>query len=387
MALEGSLADFGIAEILQLISSQQKTGILHVSDPSAESVQVLFSSGRIIGCEVLNRDRKSLLGSMLLDAELITKEQLNRALKVQKQSLKRVGDALIEAGALTHPQLLEFTDLQRRETLYKLFEWKRGTYRFESKPPNFVKPTGNAISPESVLMEGFRILDEWPLIRVRINNYETVYRLLREIGDLETEAQTLNRILDDAFSEVAESASVGRGQAANDPRLGQSERRVLARIDGKRNVFKLIAMARLGEFETCKALLNLLNDGYIAPVQTRRAVESPRSAGRRPGLGITVVLNVLVLVGLVAGVVLMPTTQVELKENARQLMLEAHSRLRSNRISVIGTALEVYLIEMGDYPESLTDLVESKLIDPSTLDMGNSAPLQYVSIGSDYDLR
>ena len=38
MGLQGALSDFGIAEILQLIGSQQKTGVLHVEGGPEEEV-------------------------------------------------------------------------------------------------------------------------------------------------------------------------------------------------------------------------------------------------------------------------------------------------------------------------------------------------------------
>ena len=203
MALQGSLSDFGIAEILQLIGTQQKTGILHVDGDGEDGVQIYFSSGRIIRCDVTRRDKRDLIGAMLLSAEVIDHSQLNAALKGQKKSLKRVGDILVE-GKIVSPELLrEFTDLQTRETLYRLFEWKAGAYRFEGKPPNFARPLGAPIACESLLMEGFRLLDEWSLVRARISNFDTVYQRIKDFEQSETEAEALERILDDAFSEAS----------------------------------------------------------------------------------------------------------------------------------------------------------------------------------------
>ncbi len=394
MALQGSLSDFGIAEILQLIGSQQKTGILHVEGgPEEEDIQVYFSTGRIIRCEVSRRDKRDLLGARMLAAELIDKEQLNQALKTQKASLQRVGDVLVEMGAISPKDLADFADLQTRETIYRLFEWKSGKYRFESKPPNFARPSSTPISSENLLMEGFRMLDEWPLIRAKISNFDVVYRVIRDVEDLETEAEALDRILDDAFSEFVDEgpASVQKkGQTGALQNLGRHERVVLRLVDGKRSVYRIIDLSRLGEFETCKCLLTLLNEGFIAPVKVKKAQEAP-GRGRRgidwSGLFTKGLVNLVMLVGIAAAALLMPWSRVELRGNASEVAREAGSRVRTNRLAAIGTALELYRLQVGRYPDELRELVEKGFLDPRVLDLPGAQAPRYVSIGADYDLR
>ncbi|MCA9538907.1 MAG: DUF4388 domain-containing protein [Myxococcales bacterium] len=394
MALQGSLADFGIAEILQLIGSQQKTGILHVKgEDASEEVMIYFSSGRIIRTDVAGRDKRDLIGQMLVSAEVISRDQLTLALKTQKKTLERVGEVLVGMGAASREVINEFVELQARETLYRLFEWKAGIYRFESKPPNFARPTGAPLSSESLLMEGFRMLDEWPLIRAKINNYSVVFRPIRAVEHSETEAAALERILDDAFSEFVDGppGSMGGapGEEGDGAELERFERRVMGLVDGKRDVFQIIDLSRLGEFETCKALLKLLDEGYIEPVKVKKALEAP---ARRRGMswrnvGTRVVVN-LALVGLIgAAVLLMPRSRIELRRNTEQVMHEALARLRANRIVAVSTALEVHRAERGSYPDDLNALVKGGYLDPEVLDLPGGQSLAYVGIGTDYDLR
>lgn len=392
MALQGSLADFGIADILQLIGTQNKTGILHVEGgDDAEEIQIFFASGRIIRCDVAQRDKRDLLGSMLVAAEAVTRDQLAQALKAQKQTLKRVGDLLVEQGALDRETLQEFTDLQTRETLFRLFEWKTGKYRFESKPPNFARAVGTPISSDTVLMEGFRILDEWPLIRAKISNYGLVFRTLKQPEDVESEAEALERILDDAFSEFVDAPPAPRKSAAGGGAgaLGRNERRVLALVDGKRDVHQIVDRSRLGDFETCKSLLTLLNEGYIAPVKEKRALEAP-SRRREGGLRRVVAragINVAAVAAIVAVVLFMPRSRVEIEQNAARVASEAGGRLRANRVAAIATALEVYHVEHGRYPDALSVLVEAGLIEGALLAAPGEEPFDYLSIEIDYVLR
>ena len=61
MALEGRIVDFGVADIFQLISQQQKTGVLLV-DRRGESIEVLFWNGMIISAHPVAKVEKELLG-------------------------------------------------------------------------------------------------------------------------------------------------------------------------------------------------------------------------------------------------------------------------------------------------------------------------------------
>ena len=48
MALEGTIKDFGLADILQLIGIQRKTGIL-VLEREGENVELKFLDGNVVG--------------------------------------------------------------------------------------------------------------------------------------------------------------------------------------------------------------------------------------------------------------------------------------------------------------------------------------------------
>lgn len=398
MALEGTLADFGIGEILQLIGSQQKTGILFVEGTGeTEEVQVFFRGGKVIRCDVARRDKRDLIGNMMAAAMVISREQLAAALETQKKTLARVGDILVEEGTITPELLQEFTDLQTRETLARLFQWKKGKYRFDGKPPGFARPNISPIACENLLMEGVRMMDEWPLIQARINNPDTVFKPIKTIADSESEAEALDRILDDAFSEFVDATSPpieqtqSRGKKATGAasNLSRNDRRVFAYIDGKRTVLQLVDMSRLGEFEACKSLLSLLNEGYIAPVKAT-APRTGDTLRRRVDWG-RVALRVALNLGVVAtlGLVVwsMPHSRAELNENAAELGRETLGRLRANRLLTATAALEVYRLREGQYPESLDVLVTSGLLMREIIAPPGQPPLEYFSIGTDFDLR
>ena len=172
MALKGTLKDFGIAEILQLIGQQAKSGVLHLESRD-DVIHIAIADGSVVRAESAGRKTRERLGTMLVRADLISKEELEYALGLQKRSLRRLGDILVEQQFVTKDELREMTELQTTETIYRLFHWKSGTYEFEPGDVEWDRETVTPLRAESVLMEGFRRVDEWPLVRKKIPSIST----------------------------------------------------------------------------------------------------------------------------------------------------------------------------------------------------------------------
>jgi len=344
MALAGTLKDFGIADILQLIAARQKTGVLHLR--SKDEVKVGFVDGAIVSAESVSKKKRDLFGHMLVAAELITEAQLEQALETQKRSLQRLGDCLISQGILTKDQYRRMAQLQFNETLYRLFTWKTGTYEFEQGPVHHDTHDLDPVRAESVLMEGFRMVDEWPVIRKRIPRYDLVFAQGKHLPptDLPTES-------------AGEFASIG-----------PSERRLHVLVNGYRDVRKLIDLSCLGEFETCKALCNLANLGHVTalmPVGEPDLPEDDIDFGERVrgALGRLAVSMVVLagIVGVLLGTQLNPWA---VRSSAGAGFAEGVLRQQIARaqVSRIEGALAVYRLERGEVPSSLDALVEQGLL-------------------------
>src|SRR5918912_901086 len=167
MALKGTLKDFGIAEILQLIGQQAKSGVLHLASKDDE-IHLLMASGNVVSAEYAGRKAREKLGNLLVRAGLVTEKQIAEALDEQKRTLRRLGDILVDLEMVSKEDLKEMTALQTTETVYRLFAWKSGTYEFVPGEVEWDASTVTPLRAESVLMEGFRQIDEWPAIKRRI---------------------------------------------------------------------------------------------------------------------------------------------------------------------------------------------------------------------------
>lgn len=362
MALKGTLKDFGIAEILQLIGQQAKSGVLHLRS-KGEEVHIVMSDGCLVSAEHAGRKARERLGTLLVRAELITKEQLEAALEAQRRTLRRLGDILVEMQLVTKPDLREMTALQTTETVYQLFHWKSGTYEFAPGAVEFDASTVTPLRAESILMEGFRQVDEWPLVRKKITSTAMTFERLRDLAP-EGGDESRGDEVDAAFEEV--------GDAKADAGPGASERRVFALAEPERTVGKIIDLSRLGEFETCKALLNLVNAGHL------RAIPPPkRSAASEVGAyardwqqrvrqGAARLAATLAIAATLAGVAYTvserglawtdPAGDRGFHDNGAQRFLA-----RSQMARLAG-ALEVYRLERGRYPNRLDELVDAGLV-------------------------
>ena len=356
MALTGTLKDFGIAEILQLIGQQSKSGVLHLKARTDE-IHIVMWNGSVVSAEYAGRKARDKLGSLLVRADLITAEQLEEALSVQKRTLRRLGDILVELGMVTKEQLREMTVLQTTQTLYKLFHWKTGTYAFEPRDVAFDRETVSPLRCESVLMEGYRIIDEWPMVRRKITSSAMTFEREKEL---------------DPATARAEGRGSRDGESAA---LGKNEWRVYELAVPGATVDRIADRSRLGEFEASKALFNLVNLGIlraVPPEQRSAAAEVgayARSWQERVRRGATGVLATgAIAVALAALALLVLGAGVEGRSASRLVDDNRVERFVSRyQLERLRAALEVYRVENGVYPPNLDALVETGLARPRDL--------------------
>jgi hypothetical protein len=364
MALKGTLKDFGIADILQLIGQQQKTGTLHLRNRDQE-VHVAFQDGSIVRAESTTRKKKDLIGNMLVRAEIITELQLQQALETQQRTLKRLGDVLVSLRMIDQPRFKQMVRLQTSETLYKLFGWKSGTYEFEQGQVEVDADAATTLRAEAVLMEGFRMVDEWPVIKKIITSYQMTFDKLRDVSGPTQPPDAFDSALDSAFG-----GGQGRPAGSDFQTLGEAERRVFRLVAPGRDVSKLIDLACLGEFETCKGLLNLVNLGYLRALQpsgsTSEVAVAPGEGGVSTALAaagrVVVTVTVLGLLALMGSRLDLDAFSLSNSPASSYADPAAQRFIARAQISRIEAAINVFRLEKGEVPRELDALVEAGLL-------------------------
>lgn len=359
MALQGTLGDFAVADILQLIGQQQKSGVLRLTIPE-EEVRIFFRDGSIVRAETSSRDEKDRLGEMLVRSELVTRPQLEAALAEQRRTLRKLGDLLVEDGAISRSDLRQMGQLQLTETLYRLFGLKQGDYAFEQTEVE-VDPNDAGLASvrsESVLMEGFRRVDEWPGVRKVITSPRMRFEKKRPLPDPPAKKKD-----EDDFNL---DAAFGGGDApSTKDGIGTNERKVYDLANTKRTAQQICDLSRLGEFEGCKALMTLVSGGYLEVLQVSEGetAEGPRKRRLidvlRERLGTALATLALVMVATWFGGKLLPMAgpvDAAVSDPAVQRFLA------QGQVQRLGRAIETYRHLHGALPERLDTLVEEHLI-------------------------
>lgn len=283
MALEGTLRDFSLADIFQLIGLQRKTGVLTLRAPE-DVVTISFLEGRVVGADSLNKRLEDRLGQVLLKSRLADRAELESALKTQMETLERLGHILLRNGALSRDELRRALEQQILQIVFRVFRWQDGDYHFSQETSiDYDQELVTPMSTESILMEGARMLDEWPIIERRIPHRGIVF--------VRTPAARLIEVMEEQDAEpVVEfelnlEAPPPPAPAQSKIRLTQQEADILAQVDGVATVDDIIKASATSDFETCKGLYNLLTRGLLREA-TREELDhaSQEASGQTPAI-------------------------------------------------------------------------------------------------------
>lgn len=239
MAIKGSLKEASLPDVIQLLFLGRRTGCLALADQHNFGT-IYLDEGQIVYASIVNR--RDRLGDILLRSGRITAEQLQRAIDAQDDDRQhKLGEILVGLGVLSRAELEQYMRLQIEEAVYYLFTWTSGTFNFEAG----VRPEREdflvRISPEALLLEGARRVDEWSLIEKKIPSFDLIFSVDQQ--------------------HVSQSA----------PTLSSEQQRLLPLIDGTRDVRQLIEESGLVEFEVGKALFGLITAGFAHRVGTSTA--------------------------------------------------------------------------------------------------------------------
>jgi predicted transcriptional regulator len=382
MALEGTIKDFGLPDIFQLIGLQRKTGLLTLKNEK-ETVTVTFENGMVVMADSSQKRLEDRLGSVLVKQGKLTREKLDEALATQKATLQRMGHILTTGNFITEQDLKDALQVQISQIVFKVFRWRDGEYHFApTDSVDYDRENFNPMSADFILMEGIRMVDEWPIIEKKIPSMDIVLRpvvdpSMIEVGEAEGGG------IDDVLTKRGAASSLSK------IRLGADEERIYRKVDGTRTVQAIIDASGMGEFEVCRILFDLLNRNIISTAgrgDTPEAFASARSEGppsRLPGL---VAMGVALALSLLSGaarwgtpfaVVGLPS----LLSGSYALLLDAVSEARLGRLD---RAVEAYGLATGGLPRTLEDLVKAGLVDRSYLKDPWERPYHYAQTEAGY---
>jgi len=246
MSFTGNLKTVAFPDILQLLSTGKKTGVLSITKGSVQK-EIFFKEGNIIYASSKNA-QEDFLGNLLLKRGRISKTDLDRALHLHKSSGKRLGMVLVDMELFSREEIADCLKLQVEEIVYNLFSWDSGDFIFgEGKLPQ-VKDIFVELPTMNVIMEGTRRIDEWIEIQKSLPTEDEMLRV-----------------------------SLTPSAKADEITLSLEEFQVLSLIDGKRTLPDIVAISPVGEFVTYRGVYKLVASGLIevVGVKSKEAQEDP----------------------------------------------------------------------------------------------------------------
>jgi hypothetical protein len=315
--------------------------MLHLQD-GRKAIRFLFDNGKIAGIAFPEETvDSSPLGKRLVRGGLLTPEAWKKAFDQHREELVSLESVLSKNQAVRNEDLSAVLRLLISETVYGLFKWTGGNFRFEAREvvsdPHLLEP----INAEFLLLDVLRMVDEWPLLADRIPTPQMVVRKVNEMATLEMLA----------------------GSAWADKRSFQMEV-IYELINGQRTITDIMDQSFVGEFETCKNLITLMDAGMIEPVGVN-PVRDRRNGGRSPKI-LKKIAGYLLLGGLSLAVLfqLFGISGKTFPLSSREY--EGWKTLRQPAEKMEGKkkehAAEVFWIEKNRYPVDTSELVKSGLI-------------------------
>ena len=326
MALQGSLREFALWEIVQLLSSQKKTGRLFLKN-NTEQVSIYFLDGRIAGSREPGLTANDPLMRFLRRVRWLSEEQLRGIESLNAESGRDLVDLLLNGRYLDADELNGLYERMVLDLLFRMLRWENGEYSFSAVvPPESALRV--SLSTDSLLMEAARRVDEYKRHLSQLPDGRLILGL-RELPD------------------------------PDDP-MPDDEKELFGLVDGKRTLGEIVQEAPLTDYEAIEGLAHLMENRWIEVVGKREVGgEAPQEAPPPPRVSRT---KEVVFTGLLAGVaILLFALTAPLRAPVTGPVLppdrDVYMRPRWKDVEM---ALEVYRAEKGAYPPRLVDLVDSE---------------------------
>jgi len=313
--------------------------------------------------------------------------RLEECLQEQRRTAKKLGVVLTEKNYLTDELFRTALAFQIKETLYKIFQWSSGTYKFDTTKVSYDRHFISPLPAEFILMEAARIIDEWPGIHAKIPSMEIVFgkvagaeeKIVRN-SHIDGEGKGEDEI---SFDTLGEEET--RPFDSDKTVLSAAQEKVFDLVNGQFTVSDIAYRSLLGDFEASRTLVELAGFGLVKPIRvpasTPKTEESAQETKRRKG--VVTLLSGLLFAGILIFVLFSAIARSGGKLNLiSQMTSEKAITVRQTIVNAqkqrLTLALETYRLEKGSYPLTLEDLVQAGFVLESDTSYPFEEPYQIV---------
>ena len=242
MAITGNLETMSLAELLQWLANGRQTGTLIVNNGSVEK-KIFIRDGAVLSSS--SSDPRGFLGHFLVSKGVISEDDLAKAMAIQSEQGKLLGEILVEGGAIEQEMLDHMLRLKAEENIYDLFAWEEGHFDFldDELPEYELVPMSANIT--GLVMEGMRRID-----------------MSKEMEKVIPSTQCV---------------PVSVGTLLDEDEMDFGWRGVLEAVDDDRSVEDICLHTHSSEFFVCDVLFRKMKEAKIKIVRPRVIAPDPRA--------------------------------------------------------------------------------------------------------------
>jgi hypothetical protein len=233
MILSGDLKDFSLADVLQLLLQQRKSGMLNLAN-GKDKAELYISQGNLTGVRLNGAGPEAKIKEVLVESRRVGAKEMAEIETIAADMDRPLLATLSAKGYVAEADTDEWLQIISEDMVCDLFSWTGGRYEFQTG----LKGSGGLshlnLSTEFACMEGMRRIDDWPRLHEKIPGVRAVFR------------------------------PTGRPYQGDE--LGW-DRLVLNLVDGRKPVQQIAREVPFGSFRLFECLVNLWNGGFIAPVE------------------------------------------------------------------------------------------------------------------------
>jgi len=246
MSFTGNLKSVPFSDLLQLVFTGKKTGLLQLKRQTQEK-KIYFIEGNIVLASS-GGNQEELLGRSFLKKSRISESDFEKALSLYKTKKKKLSQTFLESGKLNQFELVEAIKLQMEETIYSIFGWSEGEFQFlDGRLPDKDQLV-TELNTMNVMMEGARRIDELTQIQMNLPPDDVALRI-NPYPPILNDQTRLDKI-----------------------ELSSEELQILLLVDGEKTLPDIVESSSLGEFGTYNSLYRLLTDKFILIGERKKTI-------------------------------------------------------------------------------------------------------------------
>ena len=229
MSLIAPFSTMPLPEVFNWLNSSRRAGVLTVRGVGVETV-LHIRNGRVDECAA--SDPPALLGQFLLFHGIITEEVLDRSMREHLTGGRRLGDVLVDTGAVDSETMVAALTAKAEETVLSAFDHPSGWFVFDPDATTVVSPLALDMAIPDAISRGVRRAEDSTVAAVALERPGYVLR---------------------------------KSAKAPSPKLNSAWpiRSAYGAVDGDRNLDELVLHLHGARFHVIQRLYQLFVEGFI----------------------------------------------------------------------------------------------------------------------------